>query len=56
MAIYLLLRRDIDGVEMNEVFTEQEEDFGIPPLADDGVTGVPEVSTTEPAQRGDGNP
>jgi hypothetical protein len=56
VAIYLLLRRDIDGVEMNEVFTEQNEDFGIPPLADDGVTGVPEVSTSEPAQRGDGNP
>jgi hypothetical protein len=49
----LLLRRDIDGVEMNEVFSEQDG-YGIPPLADDAVSGVPEVSTTEPARRGDG--
>jgi hypothetical protein len=53
VGVYLLLRRDIDGVEMNEVFTEHDEDYGIPPLTDDAATGVPEVSTSEPARRGD---
>ena len=44
-AIYLLLRRDIDATEMDEVFlTDEEETYGLPPLATDetGVPGVPD--------------
>ncbi len=40
-----LLRKDIDGAEMDEVYVEDEPEFGMPPLADDHVTGVPEVQT-----------
>lgn len=43
VGVYLLLRKDIDGAEMDEVYVEDEPDFGMPPLADDHVTGVPEV-------------
>ncbi len=45
VGVYLLLRKDIDGAEMDEVYVEDEPDFGMPPLADDHVTGVPEVQT-----------
>ncbi len=45
VGIYLLLRRDIDGVEISDVYAgEQEDDFGMPSLDEDMVTGVPEVS------------
>jgi hypothetical protein len=54
VGVYLLLRRDIDGVEMNEVYPGPDDDFGLPSLSDDAVTGVPEVAPREPAQRGDG--
>jgi hypothetical protein len=43
VGVYLLLRKDIDGAEMDEVYVEDEPEFGMPPLADDQVTGVPEV-------------
>ncbi|MFO0789778.1 MAG: hypothetical protein U0805_09990 [Pirellulales bacterium] len=43
VGIYLLLRRDIDGVQINEVFVDQTDEYGLPPLADDPATGVPEV-------------
>ena len=43
VGVYLLLRQDIDGAEMNEVYVDDEPEFGMPPLADDHVTGVPEV-------------
>jgi hypothetical protein len=43
VGVYLLLRKDIDGAEMDEVFVEDEPEFGMPPLADEHVTGVPEV-------------
>lgn len=43
VGVYLLLRKDIDGAEMDEVYVEDEPEFGMPPLADDHVTGVPEV-------------
>ena len=46
------LRKDIDGAEMDEVYVEDEPEFGMPPLADDQVTGVPEVDPREPAYRG----
>ena len=45
VGVYLLLRKDIDGAEMDEVYVEDEPDFGMPPLADDHVTGVPEVQS-----------
>jgi hypothetical protein len=43
VGVYLLLRKDIDGAEMDEVYVEDEPEFGMPPLADDQMTGVPEV-------------
>ncbi len=54
VGVYLLLRRDIDGVEMNEVYVGPDDDFGMPSLTEDAATGVPEVAPREPAQRGDG--
>jgi hypothetical protein len=42
-AIYFLLRREVDGMEMDEVFLEdQGEEFGLPRLRTD-AEGVPEV-------------
>ncbi len=43
VGVYLLLRKDIDGAEMDEVYVEDDPEFGMPPLADEHVTGVPEV-------------
>jgi hypothetical protein len=43
VGVYLLLRKDIDGAEMDEVYVGDEPEFGMPPLADEHVTGVPEV-------------
>lgn len=43
-AIYLLLRRDIDGAEVTEVaFDEGEPKPGLPRLTPDAATGVPQV-------------
>jgi hypothetical protein len=53
VGIYLLLRRDIDGVQMNEVYVDQAEEFGMPPLTDDPATGVPDVALNSPAVPGD---
>jgi hypothetical protein len=54
VGVYLLLRRDIDGVQTSEVFVDQEDtEHGLPPLAEDAASGVPEVSTSEPAQPAD---
>lgn len=47
VGVYLLLRKDIDGAEMDEVYVEDEPEFGMPPLADDHVTGVPEVQADQ---------
>ncbi len=47
-AIYLLLRRDVDQTEFDEVFVEQEDlAYELPPLPSDpaGVPGVPEEQT-----------
>jgi hypothetical protein len=49
----LLLRRDIDGVQTSEVFVDQAEEYGMPPLSEDGTTGVPEVAPGSPAAPGD---
>jgi hypothetical protein len=45
VGVYLLLRKDIDGAEMDEVYVEDEPEFGMPPLSDEHVTGVPEVQS-----------
>jgi hypothetical protein len=52
VGIYLLLRRDIDGVQINEVYIDPSE-YGLPPLVDDAATGVPEVAPGQPAVPGD---
>jgi hypothetical protein len=51
--MYLLLRRDIDGVQTAEVSVDQTEEYGMPPLAEDSTTGVPEIAPREPAMPGD---
>jgi hypothetical protein len=53
VGVYLLLRRDIDGVQTSDVYIEQEDEFGLPPLEADAATGVPSISTTEPARAAD---
>ncbi|MCC7475857.1 MAG: hypothetical protein IT425_10705 [Pirellulales bacterium] len=53
VGIYLLLRRDIDGVQMSEVYIDEAEEFGLPALAADPATGVPEVAPNTPAVPGD---
>jgi hypothetical protein len=48
VAIYLLLRRDIDNAEMDEVYVEEEADYGVPQLHE-SLTGVPEVAPSDAA-------
>ena len=48
-AMYLLLRRSVDAVELDEVFLDEQGDaFGLPPLATDaaGVPGAAEDEST----------
>jgi len=48
-AVYLLLRRDTDQTELDDVVVEDDVEgleFGLPPLEPD-ETGVPGVSTDE---------
>lgn len=53
VGVYLLLRKDIDGAEMDEVYVEEEPEYGMPPLADDAATGVAEVDADGPVHPGD---
>jgi hypothetical protein len=53
VAVYLLLRRDIDGAEMDEVYLDQHDEYGMPALSEEGSFGVPEVSPDEAAEPGD---
>lgn len=53
VGVYLLLRRDIDGAELDEVYLGHEDEFGVPPLEDDATTGVPEVTPSSAAVPGD---
>jgi len=53
VGIYLLLRRDIDGVQLNEVYIDQADEFGLPPLADEAGSGIPEVTPGAPATPAD---
>ena len=53
-AIYLLLRRDVDGTDMDEVYVvEQPDTYGMPALEQDAA-GVPVVSpeSTESSSNG----
>ena len=53
VGIYLLLRRDIDAAEVNEVFVDDDvPDFGMPPLEGNEVD-IPEVAADRPAEVGD---
>jgi hypothetical protein len=56
VGIYLLLRRDIDGAEMDEVYIGPEAEYGMPGLEDDAASGVPAVAANKPAQPGDTGP
>jgi hypothetical protein len=50
-AMYLLLRREVDHTETDEVYTDDEgELFGLPPLAKDAA-GVPGVANEIPGER-----
>jgi hypothetical protein len=52
--IYLLLRRDEDGAELDEVFLPaQDKEFGLPPLKTDAA-GVPSV--VEPTPQNNSSP
>lgn len=44
-GIYLLLRRSVDAVELDEVYLEEDQAYGLPSLEKDaaGVPGVPET-------------
>jgi hypothetical protein len=53
VGVYLLLRRDIDGVQTSEVFIDQDAEFGVPPLTEDAATGVTDVARSEPARPAD---
>jgi hypothetical protein len=44
VGIYLLLRRDIDGVQISEVFVDPDDDYGTTSLIDEPVTGVPDLA------------
>ena len=44
VGIYLLLRRDIDGVQMNEVFVDQDDDYGMTSLMDESGTAPPDLA------------
>jgi hypothetical protein len=61
-CIYLLLRRDADATEMDEVFLEEEQEeatFGLPPIETDQAgapvvdeAGAPSVDESEPPDDG----
>jgi hypothetical protein len=52
VGVYLLMRRDIDGVQLNEVYVDPADEYGLPPLADEATSGVPEVIPGQPAPPG----
>jgi hypothetical protein len=55
VGVYLLMRRDIDGVQLNEVYVDPADEYGLPPLVDEATGGVPEVAPDQPATPGSGN-
>jgi hypothetical protein len=55
VGVYLLMRQDIDGVQLNEVYVDPADEYGLPPLVDEATGGVPEVAPNQPATPGSGN-
>jgi hypothetical protein len=52
-GIYLLLRRSVDAVELDEVYLDEDQAYGLPSLEKDaaGVPGVPDArEISEPAE------
>jgi len=56
VGVYLLMRRDIDGVQLTEVYVDPADEYGLPPLADEATSGVPEVMPHAPATPGNLGP
>jgi hypothetical protein len=55
-AVYLLLRRDVDETEIDEVFIEGEDDFGLPPLNTEPASSSRDTETsTDSAKKSAGN-
>lgn len=47
-AVYLLLRKDVDETEMDEIFlSDEKRDYDLPPLKSD-ARGIPQVQTPVP--------
>ncbi len=54
-VIYFLLRYDVDGTEMDEVFVEEQTDqFGLPPISTDAA-GVATIADAAPEDEMAGN-
>jgi hypothetical protein len=53
VGVYLLLRKDIDGAEIDEIYVEDEQEFGVASLVHDPGTGIPEVDPRTSVQPGD---
>ena len=54
-AIYLLLRKDVDDSEMDEIsVVNQQRTYELPPLKTD-ENGIPQVQTPTPKSNGDQN-
>ena len=49
-AVYLLLRKDVDDTEMDEIYiVDERRTYELPPLKSD-KSGVPQVQTPEPVE------
>ncbi len=54
-AVYLLLRKDVDDTEMDEIYiVDEKRTYELPPLKSD-ESGVPQVQTPTPVENGDAN-
>ena len=58
-AVYLLLRRDVDATEMDEVYLDEEEDASPLPEIENDARGAPVINdspTNSSVEQGDRNP
>jgi hypothetical protein len=52
-AVYLLLRKDVDDTEMDEIYiVDEKRTYELPPLKSD-ESGVPQVQTPTPVEDAD---
>ena len=52
-TVYLLLRRDVDNTEMDEIYiVDEKRTYELPPLKSD-ESGVPQVQTPTPVEETD---